>query len=79
VVNMDFSMFKSVPIREGWNLQLRFEAFNVFNIQNYDTPANANLTLNANATQIAANVGRVTTLAQGTTPRQLQFGFRFLF
>src|SRR5262249_44063469 len=38
VVNMDLSMFKSVSIREGWNLQLRFEAFNVFNIQNYDVP-----------------------------------------
>jgi hypothetical protein len=31
---MDFSLFKSVPVHEGWNLQLRFEAFNVFNIQN---------------------------------------------
>ena len=79
VVNMDFSMFKSFPVREEWNLQLRFEAFNVLNIQNWDTPANANLTLNSNATSIAANVGRITTLAQGTTPRQLQFGIRFVF
>jgi hypothetical protein len=58
-------------------LQLRFEAFNVFNIQNYDVPSV--LTINSNATQIAANVGRVTALAQGTTPRQLQFGLRFTF
>jgi hypothetical protein len=77
VVNMDFSMFKSIPVREGWNLQMRFEAFNVFNIQNYDVPSA--LTINSNATQIAANVGRITTLAQGTTPRQLQFGLRFVF
>ncbi len=77
VFNMDFSMFKSVPITESMSLQLRFEAFNVFNIQNYDVPSV--LTVNANATQIAANVGRVTALAQGTTPRQLQFGLRFVF
>jgi hypothetical protein len=77
VVNMDFSMFKSFPVRERMNLQLRFEAFNVFNIQNYDVPSA--LTVNANATQIAAGVGRVTALAQGTTPRQFQFGLRFVF
>ncbi|HKQ80500.1 MAG TPA: TonB-dependent receptor [Blastocatellia bacterium] len=77
VVNMDFSLFKSVPIYEGWNLQLRFEAFNVFNIQNYDVPSA--LTINTNATQIAAGVGRITTLAAGTTPRQMQFGLRLAF
>lgn len=77
VVNMDLSMFKSFPVREGMNLQLRFEAFNVFNIQNYAEPSS--LTINSNATSIAANVGRITSLAQGTTPRQLQFGLRFVF
>jgi hypothetical protein len=77
VVNMDFSMFKSVPIHEGWNLQLRFEAFNVFNIQNYDAPSA--LTVNTNATQTAAGVGRITGLAPGTTPRQMQFGLRLTF
>ena len=79
VFNTDFSLFKSFPIREGMNLQLRFEAFNVFNIQNYDTPAQAQLIINSNATQIAANAGRITSLAQGTTPRQMQFGLRFVF
>jgi carboxypeptidase family protein/TonB-dependent receptor-like protein len=77
VVKMDLSMFKAFPIREGWNLQLRFEAFNVFNIQSFDVPSN--LTINSNATQIAPNVGRITGLAQGITPRQLQFGMRFSF
>ena len=72
VFNMDTSMFKSFPLpREGWNLQLRFEAFNVFNVQNYDVPSGTNLS--------NANPGRVTTLAGGTTPRQLQFGVRFVF
>jgi hypothetical protein len=77
VVKMDFSMFKGFPVREGMDLQLRFEAFNVFNIQNFDVPSN--VVINSNATQIAPNVGRVTGLAQGVTPRQLQFGLRFSF
>ena len=77
VVNMDFSLFKSIPVYEGWNLQLRFEAFNVFNILNYDAPSA--LTINNNATQITTGVGRITGLATGTTPRQMQFGLRLAF
>jgi hypothetical protein len=56
---------------------LRFEAFNVFNIQNYDVPSV--LTVNSNATQTAPGVGRITSLATGTTPRQMQFGLRLAF
>jgi hypothetical protein len=72
-------MFKSIPLGERFKFQLRVEAFNVFNIQNWDTPANANLTINSNATAIAPNVGRISNLAQGTTPRQIQFGLRLTF
>ena len=77
VFNMDLSLFKSFVLAEDMRLQLRAEAFNVFNIQNWDVPSV--LTLNSNATTIAPNVGRITALAQGTTPRQLQFGLRFVF
>jgi hypothetical protein len=79
VVNMDFSLFKSVPVYEGWNLQLRFEAFNVFNIQNFDAPSALTINNANNATQIATGVGRITGLATGTTPRQMQFGLRLTF
>jgi hypothetical protein len=79
VVNMDFSLFKSVPVYEGWNLQLRFEAFNVFNIQNFDAPSALTINNANNATQIATGVGRITGLAPGTTPRQMQFGLRLTF
>jgi hypothetical protein len=71
VFNTDLSLFKTFFIGEVMKLQFRAEAFNVFNIQNWDVPAN--LTLNA------ANPGRITALAQGTTPRQIQFGLRFVF
>jgi hypothetical protein len=77
VYNADLSLFKSFPIGESMKLQLRGEAFNIFNIQNLEAPSA--VTINANATSIAAGAGRVTTLAQGTTPRQLQFGIRFVF
>jgi hypothetical protein len=72
VFTMDLSMFKSVRLpREGMQLQLRFEAFNVFNVQNFDVPSGLNLS--------TANPGRITALAGGTNPRQLQFGLRFQF
>jgi hypothetical protein len=85
VVNMDFSMFKGFQVREGMNLQLRFEAFNVFNIQNYDVPGGVGASggigsnINSSGSSIAVGAGQVTGLAQGTTPRQLQFGLRFVF
>jgi hypothetical protein len=71
VVNLDFSLFKKVPLGEKRELQMRFEAFNVFNIQNLGVPS---------VTTIGqTGAGRVTSLAGGTTPRQLQFGLRFVF
>jgi hypothetical protein len=79
VFNTDLSLFKSFPLRESWELQFRMETFNVFNIQNWDTPAAGNLTLNTNATTLANNVGRITGLAAGTNPRQIQFGLRLMF
>ena len=79
VFNTDLSLFKSFPVREGWELQFRMETFNVFNIQNWDTPAAGNLILNTNATTLSNNVGRITGLAAGTNPRQIQFGLRLMF
>src|ERR1700730_11415655 len=79
VYNVDFSIFKSIALTERLKLQLRGEAFNVFNIQNWDTPANANLTLNSSGSVLAAGVGKISSLAQGTTPRQIQFGIRLAF
>ena len=77
VYTMDLSVFKNFQIREDWKLQLRGEVFNLFNTQNWDVPSA--LTINTNATTLATGVGRITALAQGTTPRQLQFGARFVF
>lgn len=37
-VNLDTSLFKQVPIRELATLQLRMEAFNVFNTPHFGNP-----------------------------------------
>ena len=72
VYNVDFSMIKNIALpREGMKLQMAFEAFNVFNIQNLDVPSQLNIT--------NRSAGVITSLAQGTTPRELQFGLRFVF
>jgi hypothetical protein len=65
---VDFSLFKNIPIRENSQLQLRFEAFNVFNHIDLGNPA----------TRLdQATPGRITTVSHA--PRQLQFGLRFVF
>ncbi len=76
VFNVDFSLLKSVPLpKEGWKLQLRVEAFNVFNIQNWDTPTTQSNDSGLTIGNAAA--GQVNSLAHD--PRQLQFGLRFVF
>ena len=79
VYNVDFSMFKSITLTERFKMQFRVETFNVFNIQNWDTPANGNLTLNQSGNTLNASVGKISNLAQGTTPRQIQFGIRLSY
>jgi len=77
VYNVDMSLFKSIPVSERFKVQLRMEAFNVFNIQSWEAPSA--VTINASGSAIAAGVGRITSLAQGKTPRQIQFGIRLVF
>jgi hypothetical protein len=71
------SLFKSIPVSERFKVQLRMETFNVFNIQSWEAPSA--VTINSTGTAIAAGVGRITSLAQGKTPRQIQFGIRLVF
>jgi hypothetical protein len=76
VFNVDVSAIKRFQLpKEGWNLQLHFDAFNVFNIQNWDTPTTS--PGDAGLTVANADFGRIRTLAR--EPRQMQFGLRFAF
>ena len=70
--NKDLSLFKNVPLpRERWgHLELRFEFFNLFNVINFGEPG---------TTVDQGDAGRITKVADGTAPRQLQFGLRYLF
>ena len=66
--NVDFSMIKNIPITESKSIQLRAEAFNVFNLQILGTPG---------ATINSGTPGVITSVAN--TPRELQFGAKFVF
>jgi hypothetical protein len=69
VYNVDMSLFKKIRIGEGKELQLRGEAFNVFNIMNLAVPS---------VTTIGqTGAGRITSIVGN--PRQIQFGARFVF
>jgi hypothetical protein len=73
-VNTDLSFIKNVPVpmlgSRDANIQLRLEAFNVFNTAHLANPVSAiNSTL----------FGRVTTLRGGTLPRSIQLGAKFVF
>jgi hypothetical protein len=66
--NVDFSMFRAFPIREGLRVEFRAEAFNGFNTPIYAAPT-ANLS--------SPNFGRV--LSTANNPRQLQLGAKIIF
>jgi outer membrane receptor protein involved in Fe transport len=68
VSNTNLSLFKTLPIQERKELQLRFETFNVFNHMDLGNPV----------TRIdQPNPGRITSISH--PPRQMQFGLRFVY
>ena len=66
--NIDFSLIKNFRFRESKNVQIRAEAFNVFNYQILGTPS---------ATIGSGTPGVISSIA--STPRELQFGAKFTF
>ncbi len=66
--NWDTSLFKTLPIHERANFQLRFEAFNVFNHTEF---GNANTTLGPGFGSISS--------VRGGSARIVQLGGRFTF
>jgi len=66
--NVDFSLMKNFHIAESKNIQIRAEAFFVFNIQILGTPS---------ATIGSGTPGVINSVA--STPRQLQFAAKFIF
>ncbi len=68
LVNVDFSMFKNIPIRERLRLQFRAEFFNLFNHPNFSNPS---------ASFGTASFGNITSTS--TENRDIQFGLRLAF
>jgi len=68
VYNVDFSLFKTFPIKESMSLEFRAEAFNVFNIQNLAPPG---------VDIGTADAGVVNAVA--VPPREIQLGMKFRF
>jgi hypothetical protein len=71
----DFSMFKKIQIGERVSTELRFEGFNVFNVQSLSPPGAGN-----SAEINIGNSGTVGSISQvALKPRELQFGVRIKF
>ena len=73
MTNIDFSVFKSTPIRETERLEFRAEFFNLFNVVNLGIP---NVSIFSSG-KISSTAGRITSTT--TNSRQIQFGLRFIF
>ena len=68
--NTDVSLQKDTRITEGKKLQLRFEAYNVFNHTNFANPVGS---------ITSGNFGRISAIRSFTNSRQIQLGAKFLF
>ena len=68
IINLDFSTAKNFRIREGHQLEFRFEAFNVPNHPNWGLP---------NGAVNSPSFGKVTSTA--TDMRDMQFGLKYIF
>ena len=84
--NVDFSLLKIFPLpREGWQLRFEAQIFNLFNTQIWGNPNALTIGNGTSSTSptafgsITASAGQVTSLTQGTQPREMQFGLRFQF
>jgi hypothetical protein len=66
-LNVDWGLFKQIPIVEGHTLQFRTEFFNLFNRANLGLP-NSNLQ--------SAQFGRITSAG---SPRVIQFALKYVF
>jgi len=77
--NVDFSLNKNIPIRESMSLQLRFEAFNVFNHMVLGEPGVSIAPTFSSSTGVVSygSAGVVSSLAN--TPRELQLAAKFNF
>jgi len=78
--DFDFSLFKNNPVHrisETFNVQFRWEVFNIFNHANFNPPAPG--ARQAFATSGALNNAGLLTSPTITTSRQMQFALKFVW
>ncbi|MBS1815953.1 MAG: TonB-dependent receptor [Acidobacteria bacterium] len=75
VINSDLSVFKVTPIYENLKLELRVEAFNVFNHPNFGLPG-MTFVPGTNGQSSTATFGKITDAAD---PRQIQLAAKLRF
>jgi hypothetical protein len=79
ILNFNMSLFKNFNFTENTRIQLRFEAYNVFNHTQW---GNINVGLSAptsGTTFSGANAGSSGQITSARDPRQLQLGGKFYF
>ena len=80
LVNADLALVKSFGVAPAGSLQVRIEAFNVFNRANFAVPSGriAFTGVDPQGTPIVAPTwGRITSTV--TTSRQIQLGLKYMF
>ncbi|HUI57033.1 MAG TPA: TonB-dependent receptor [Bryobacteraceae bacterium] len=78
--NLDFSLFKNNPVRsisETFNVQFRFELFNILNHANFQVPVPANRQIFNSSLQPISTAGVLTSTA--TTSRQIQLAIKVIW
>jgi hypothetical protein len=77
LVDMDFSLFKNIPIKkisEAFKAQFRTEVFNIVNRPNFNSPNDNRYILNPDGTPASSSAGQITLL--DTPARQIQFALK---
>jgi len=77
LATLDFSLNKNINVTETMRFQFRSEFFNIFNTPNFRIPPNSTANLFTSNGARNPNAGRIDTTR--TSPRQIQFGLKFIF
>jgi hypothetical protein len=84
LVNLDFSLFKNIPVRrvsEKFNIQFRAELFNVLNHTNFQAPVDTNFLFDqsGNSLYVPGGDGAGSLHSTVTDSREVQFALKFVW
>jgi len=75
LIDMDFSLFKNIPIRDAFKAQFRMEVFNITNRPNFSSPNDNHAILDSGGNLNGSTPGGITLM--NTPSRQIQFAMKF--